>query len=131
VREIHGREDLAAAFADAARASAQAAVFMTDNALFAHRSAIAELALVHHLPTIHSFPPEVQDGGLMSFSINLADRYRRAAAMADRILRGALPAEIPVEQPTTFTLAINMRTAGALGIVFPPAILVRADEVIE
>ena len=131
VREIRGRDDLAPAFADASRAGAQAAVFMTDNALFADRTAIAALALAHRLPTIHSFPPEVQDGGLMSFGNNLADRYRRAASLTDMVLRGARPADIPIEQPTTFTLTINMRTAAAFGIVFPPAILVRADDVIE
>jgi putative ABC transport system substrate-binding protein len=119
VREIHGLDDVAAGFAVAADASAQAVVFMTDNALFAHRRNVAELAITHRLPSIHSFPPEAQDGGLMAFSVNLPDRYRRAAALADQILRGARPAELPIEQPTTFHLAVNTRTAAAWVSCFP------------
>jgi putative tryptophan/tyrosine transport system substrate-binding protein len=130
-RELRGAEDLAPAFDDAARAEAQAVVFMTDNALFAHRKEIAELALAHRLPSIHSFPPEAQDGGLMSYNPDLAESYRRAAALADRILKGARPADLPVEEPTRFTFIVNLKTAKALGLTIPQSLLARADEVIE
>ena len=104
---------------------------MTDNLMFGHRKEVAEQALADHLPSIHSFAPEVEDGGLMSFGADLEETYRRAAALADKILKGAKPADLPVEEPTMFTLAVNMKTARALGITIPPTLLVRADEVIE
>jgi putative tryptophan/tyrosine transport system substrate-binding protein len=130
-RELHGVEDLASAFDDATRAGAQAAVFMTDNVMFGHRKQVAELALAHHLPSIHSFPPEVRDGGLMFYGPSSGESYGRAAALADRILQGARPGELPVEQPTKFELIINLRTAKALGLTIPESFLLRADEVIE
>jgi putative ABC transport system substrate-binding protein len=130
-REFHGVEDLAPAFDDATRAGAQAVVFMTDNLMFGHRKQVAELALAHHLPSMHSFPPEVRDGGLMFYGPSQGENYRRAAALADRILKGARPAELPVEQPTTFELVVNLKTAKALGLTIPESLLLRADEVIE
>jgi putative ABC transport system substrate-binding protein len=130
-RELRGAEDLALAFEDAARAGVQCVIFLTDNTMFGRRKEIAELALAHRLPSIHSFPPEVRDGGLMSFGPDNVDAYRRAAALADRILKGVHPADLPVEEPTRFTLAVNLKTAAALGIALPPTILIRADEVIE
>jgi putative tryptophan/tyrosine transport system substrate-binding protein len=130
-RKVTGVEDLARAFDDAKKADAQAVVFMTDNALFGHRKEVADLALAYHLPTIHSFPPEVEDGGLMSFGPSQEDSYRRAAALADKILKGARPADLPVEEPTRFSLSINLKTAKSLGISLPPSIMIRADEVIE
>jgi putative ABC transport system substrate-binding protein len=130
-RQIHGVEDLAPAFDDASRVEAQAVVFMTDNELFGHRKEVAHLSLGHHLPSIHSFEPEAQDGGLMSYGPSLGESYRRVAALADKILKGARPADLPVEEPTKFELVINLKTAKALGLAIPPSILVRADEVIE
>ncbi|HYM02992.1 MAG TPA: ABC transporter substrate-binding protein [Stellaceae bacterium] len=130
-RELGGIEDLESAFEDAARAGAQAVIFMTDNAMFGRRKEIAELAATHHLPSIHSFPQEVEDGGLISFGPDIDESYRRAAGLADSILKGAHPADLPVEEPTRFTLAINMRTAKRLGVTLPASIHVRADEVIE
>ena len=130
-RELGGLDDLAPAFDDALRAKAQAAVFMADNTMFGHRKEVAELALAHRLPTIHSFPPETQDGGLMSYGPSNDENYKRAAALTDRILRGARPSELPVEQPTRFELVINLNTARALGLTVPPGLLARADEVIE
>jgi putative tryptophan/tyrosine transport system substrate-binding protein len=130
-RALGGVSDLAPAFDDVLRAKAQAAVFMSDNTMFGHRKEVAELALAHKLPTIHSFPPEAQDGGLMSYGPSNDENYKRAAALADRILRGARPNELPVEQPTRFELVINLRTAKALGLTVPPTLLARADEVIE
>jgi putative ABC transport system substrate-binding protein len=130
-RELRGAQDLSPAFDDATRAGVQAVIFMTDNALFGHRKKIAELALAHRLPSIHSFPPEVQDGSLMSYGPDLTESYRRAAALADRILKGMRPADLPVEEPTKFALLVNLKTARALGMTVPQSILARADEVIE
>jgi putative tryptophan/tyrosine transport system substrate-binding protein len=130
-RELKGVEDLESAFDDAVRAKAQAAVFMADNLMFGNRKLVAEIALKHHLPTIHSFPPEVRDGGLMFYGPSNEENYRRSAALADRILKGARPSELPVEQPTKFELIINLKTAKALGLTIPESFLLRADEVIE
>ena len=130
-RELKGLEDLELAFEDAVRAKARAAVFMADNVMFGNRKLVAEFALKHSLPTIHSFPPEVQDGGLMFYGPSNDENYRRSAALADRILKGARPSELPVEQPTKFELIINLKTAKALGLTIPEALLLRADELIE
>ena len=130
-RKLSGLEDLASAFDDAARAKAQAAIFMTDNTMFGHRKLVAELALTHSLPTIHSFRLEVQDGSLMSYGPTDDEILRRVAALADKILRGARPSELPVEYPTKFELIINLKTAKALGLTIPESFLLRADQVIE
>jgi len=130
-RELKAVEDLESAFDDAIRAKAQAAVFMADNVMFGNRKQVAELALKHRLPTIHSFPPEVRDGGLMFYGPSNEENYQRSAALADRILKGARPSELPVEQPTKFELIINLKTAKALGMTIPESFLLRADEVIE
>jgi putative tryptophan/tyrosine transport system substrate-binding protein len=130
-RELKGVEDLESAFDDAVRAKARAAVFMADNVMFGNRKQVAELALKHHLPTIHSFPPEVRDGGLMFYGPSNEENYQRSAALADRILKGAHPSELPVEQPTKFELIINLKTAKAFGLTIPESFLLRADELIE
>lgn len=130
-RDIAAMDDLAPAFDGAAASGATALVFLTDNLMFGHRKEIADFALSHRLPSIHSFSTEVADGGLLSYGPDLNESYQRAAALADRILRGASPAELPVEEPTRFDLAINMKTAKALGLPIPPTLLARADEVIE
>ncbi len=130
-RKLSGVEDLASAFDDATRAKAQAGIFMSDNALFGQRKLVAELALTHSLPTIHSYRLEVQDGGLMFYGPSEVEINRRAAALADRILRGARPSELPVENPTRFELVINLKIAKALGLTVPPTLIARADEVIE
>jgi putative ABC transport system substrate-binding protein len=130
-REIKELEDLESAFGDAVRAKAQAAIFMADNVMFGNRKQVAELALKHRLPSIHSFPPEVRDGGLMFYGPSNEENYQRCAALADRILKGARPNELPVEQPTRYELIINLKTANALGLTIPESFLLRADEVIE
>jgi putative tryptophan/tyrosine transport system substrate-binding protein len=90
-----------------------------------------ERAAYHRLPAIYSFPYYAAEGGLISYGVNIEDLYRRAAAYVDRILRGAKPAELPVEQPTKFELVINLKTAKALGLAVPDKLLATADEVIE
>jgi putative ABC transport system substrate-binding protein len=95
------------------------------------RSKIAELALKERLPTVCAFREYVEAGGLMSYGANLGAAHRRAAAYVDRILKGARPADLPVEQATTFELVINSKTAKALGLTIPQSLLVRADEVIQ
>ena len=130
-RELKGIEDLETAFDDAIRAKAQAAVFMADNVMFGNRKRVAELALKQRLPTIHSFPSEVEDGGLMFYGPSNGENYRRAAALTERILKGKRPSELPVERPTKFELIINLKTAKALGLTISEAFLLRADQVIE
>ncbi len=129
--EMHTADDLAAAFDGAKNSGAQAAIFLTDNAMFGRRKDVAAIALAHRLPSVHSFTPEVEDGGLLSFGPDLDESYRRAAALTDAILKGTRPADLPVEEPTRFVLALNLQTAAALGITIPPAVLVRADRVVE
>jgi putative ABC transport system substrate-binding protein len=102
-----------------------------DPTLGAHRKLILELAAKNRLPAVYSQSQWVSAGGLMSFGANFADLYRRAATYVDKILKGAKPADLPVEQPTTFELVINLKTAKALGLTIPQSLLQRADQVIE
>jgi putative ABC transport system substrate-binding protein len=104
---------------------------MPDAMFFFHRERIAELAVQHRLPSIsilHEYP---HLGGLMSYIVDIPDSYRRAAPYVDKILRGAKPADLPVEQPTKFNLTINQKTARAIGLAIPQALLLRAEKVIE
>jgi putative ABC transport system substrate-binding protein len=102
------------------------------NALFVSNSRrIVELAASARLPVIYPFRSFVEEGGLMSYGVNLADNFRRAASFVDRILKGASPADLPIEEPTKFELVINMETVKALGITVPPTLLARTDELIE
>ena len=130
-RVLKGLEDLELAFENAKSANAKAAVFMADNVMFGDRKLVAETALKHGFPTIHSFPPEVRDGGLMFYGASNDENYERSAALADRVLKGARPSELPVEQPIKFELIINLKTAKALGLTIPEPFLLRADEVIN
>jgi putative ABC transport system substrate-binding protein len=104
---------------------------VTDPLLNTNRVSINSLAIADRLPTIHGEKAYVEAGGLMSYGANYPDLFRRAAEQVDKILRGAKPGDIPVEQPTKFDLAVNLRTAKALGLTVPPSILVQADDVIE
>ena len=130
-KELEGVQDLAPAFDYVKNSGAQGLIFITDNLMFGRRKEVAALALSHHLPSIHSFPPEVEDGGLMSYGPDQRENYRRAAALADNVLKGERPADLPAEEPTRFSLCINLKTATALGLTVPPQLLARADEVIE
>ena len=129
--EIRNVEDVNQAFADIERARADGLIVFGGPVTLAHRSAIIGLAAKRQLPAIWSDRERVVDGGLMSYGADVADLYRRAAGYVDRILKGAKPADLPVEQPTRFVLAINLKTAKALGLTIPQSLLVRADEVIQ
>jgi putative ABC transport system substrate-binding protein len=102
-----------------------------DTFLFTERQRIAELAREHRLPGIYAWRELTELGGLMSYSARLTEQFRRAAVYVDKILRGASPATLPVESPSQYELVINLKTAKALGLAIPPALLVRADELIQ
>ena len=124
-------EEIDRAFAAMSRERAEALIVGADNVFSGHRHRIVGAAAKARLPAIFSDSRYVDDGGLMSYGINQQEYFRKAAMHVHKILKGAKPAELPVEQPTTLELVINMKTAKALGIVFPQTILLRADRVIE
>jgi ABC-type uncharacterized transport system substrate-binding protein len=128
--EIRRAEDIAPAF-ESLKDRADALYVVGDALVITHRVRINTLTLIARLPTIYFVREYVEAGGLMSYGPNVPDLFRRAANMVDKILRGAKPGELPVEQPTKFDLVINLTTAKALGLEVPPSLLARADEVIE
>ena len=128
--EIRRAEDIAPAF-EALKGRAEALYVVGDAVVMTHRVRINTLALAARLPTSFNYREYVEAGGLMSYGANLSDLFRRAADYVDKILRGAKPGDLPVEQPTRFNLIINLTTAKALGLDVPATLLARADEVIE
>jgi len=125
------REELPAAFAAIVKARAGAVDVWGDTVFGLHRAAVADLALKARLPTMFKSRANVDAGGLMAYGPDFIDIYRRAAGYVDKILKGAKAADLPVEQPTKLTLAINTKTAKALGLTIPHALMLRADEIIE
>jgi putative tryptophan/tyrosine transport system substrate-binding protein len=129
--EVRGPNDFNSAFSSLTRARVDALILQTDQLTWIHRQQIAKLTVQNRLPTIFFAREYVDGGGLMSYGASLADLYRRSASYVDKILAGASPAELPVEQPTKFELVVNLNTAKALGITIPEAILLRANEVLR
>ncbi len=123
--------DFERAFSAAVRGRAGAILVLGSPRFFPERARIAEMALKHHLPTSFQRPQYAEAGGLMAYAVDFNDMYRRAAEYADKILKGAKPADLPVEQPTRFELVINLKTAKALGLTMPQSILIRADHVVQ
>jgi putative ABC transport system substrate-binding protein len=131
VLEVRSPGDLERAFEGAVRARADAAIRMIDPLVFMLRKETAALAEKHRLPVIYPSSEDVEAGGLVAYGTNVPEQYRQAATLVDKILRGAKPADLPVEQPTKFELVINLKTAKALGLTIPRSVLLRADRVIE
>jgi ABC-type uncharacterized transport system substrate-binding protein len=129
--EVRRPEDLEKAFTSMVRERAEALIVLSSTLLRAHRTRIAGLAARHRLPSIFDVREYVEGGGLMSYGPNYGDLFRRAATYVDRILKGARPGDLPIEQPTKFELVISLRTARALALTIPPSLLARADELIQ
>jgi putative ABC transport system substrate-binding protein len=128
--EVRRPEDIAPAV-ESLKDGVEALYVISDPVINTNRIRINTLALRARIPTMHSLREYVEVGGLISYGPNVSDMFRRAGELVDKILRGAKPADIPVEQPTKFDLVINLTTAKALGLAVPDKLLARADEVIE
>ena len=129
--EVKEPNDYPIAFGAASKGRLGGVSVVSDSVMFAHRSRLLDLAVKHKIPTMHTQSLWVQSGAIMSYGAYFPELYRRAAYYVDKILKGAKPADLPIEQPTTFELVINLRTARALGLTIPPSVLLRADQVIE
>jgi putative ABC transport system substrate-binding protein len=131
ILQVRSGADLKGAFEAAVRARADAALRMLDPVATDLRNQTVQLAAEYRLPVIYPFREDVAAGGLVSYGANLPGQYRQAATFVHKIFNGAKPADLPVEQPTKFDLAVNLQAAKALGLTVPPTLLARADEVIE
>ena len=131
VLEARRGNDFAAAFRAAGTERAQALIVLADALFFAQRSQVAELGIKHRLPSMFDDAPSVEAGGMISYGANLADLFSRSAIYVDKILKGAKPADLPVEQPTKFELVVNLKAAKQIGLTIPPNVLARADRVIR
>ena len=129
--EVRQPSDLATAFSALAAWRAGAVLALSDPVFGSELAELAKLAAKNRLPAMYSRREFAEAGGLLAYGPNFSDAYRRAAVYVDKILKGARPADLPVEQPTKFELVVNLRTAKALGLTIPPAVLARADEVVE
>jgi putative ABC transport system substrate-binding protein len=128
---VRGPDELDRAFSTMTRERADALIVFPSPMLFNERRRIVDLAVQHRLPSISVAREFVELGGLIAYGASITDLVRRTATYVDKILKGAKPADLPVEQPTKFEFVINMRTAKTLGLTIPPSILIRADSVIE
>ena len=131
VVEISKDSDLDGAFLKVRSIRPDAILVVADPLLANLQPKIAEFLTQNRLPSIYTYREQVLAGGLVSYATNYYELFRRAAAVADKILKGAKPSNLPVQQPTKFELVINLKTARALGLTIPPTLLARADEVIE
>ena len=127
----HTPNEYAGAFTVIARQRPDALFVASSAPAFAHRRLIVEFAVKNRMPGMYPWREPVEAGGLMSYGVSVSDLFRRAAGYVDKILKGAKPADLPVEQPTKFELVINLKIAKSLGLTIPPSVLVRADEVIR
>jgi putative ABC transport system substrate-binding protein len=128
---VHEASGIESTFATLTRERPDALIVHGYIVLVQHRTRIVDFAAQHRLPTIYSLREFVEAGGLMSYGVYLPEVYRRAAVQVDKILKGTKPADIPVEQPTTFELVLSLKTAQALGLTIPPSLLFQATEVIR
>ena len=128
---VRGPDDFADAFEAAVKSGAGGLITLDDPFTIAHRTRIVNLALKYRLPAVYGVRPFADAGGLMTYGPDRVDQNRRAATYVDKILRGAKPADLPVEQPTKFELVINLKTAKALGLTIPQSLLLRADQIIQ
>jgi putative tryptophan/tyrosine transport system substrate-binding protein len=128
---VRTKEEIEDAFAAIVRERPGALLVLADRLFLYHRARIMDFAAKHRLPGVHAYRELVESGGLMSYGPSYAGMHRRAAYYVDKILRGASPADLPVEQPTKFELVINLKTAKALGLTIPPSLLLRADQIIQ
>jgi putative ABC transport system substrate-binding protein len=131
VLEVRRPDDIDRVLATIGKERPGGLLLLGDPVISTSQRRIAELAVKSRLPAIYTVREWTEAGGLMSYGTRFADLYRRAATFVDKILKGARPADLPIEQPTTFELVINRRTARALGLTVPPSLLLRADQVIE
>jgi putative ABC transport system substrate-binding protein len=129
--EVRGPKDIDAAFRAATSEHADAVLILAVPAAFSHRKQVIDLAAKSRLPVIYAQKEVVEDGGLMNYGVSIPDLFRRAAAYVDKILKGAKPAELPVEQPTKFELVMNLKAAKQIGLTIPQSVLARADRVIR
>jgi putative ABC transport system substrate-binding protein len=129
--EARNPQEIDSAFAAMTRERAGALLILPDGIFLSQRRQIAELAVKRRLPSVYGTPEYAEAGGLMTYSPNRLDQQRRAATFVDKILKGAKPADLPVEQPAKFELFINLRTAKAIGLTIPPSLLQRADQIID
>ena len=129
--QIRSASELQSAFKKATEARAGSLLVITGELEYPHRQRIAELAAASRLPAMYDLRPFVEAGGLISYGADLNEIWRRAAGYVDKILKGAKPADLPIEQPTKFDLIINLKAAKALGLTIPQSILLRADDVIQ
>jgi putative ABC transport system substrate-binding protein len=129
--EVGDPDKLQEAFDTLQKERVEALLVSPDITFYSRRRQIAELAATTRLPAIYGYRHHVEEGGLMSYGPDIPDQYRRAAIYVDKILKGARPADLPVEQATKFELVLNLKTSRALGLTVPPSLLARADEVIE
>ncbi len=126
-----GPKDIETAFREARKGRADAVLVLQGGVFNLQRKQIAALAVKSRLPAIYHAPEYVEDGGLMSYGVSVTDLYRRAATYVDKILKGAKPSDLPVEQPKKFEFVINLKAAKQIGLTIPPNVLVRADRVIK
>jgi ABC-type uncharacterized transport system substrate-binding protein len=128
---VHGAKDLVAAFPDISKNQIRGALVASSAFMFVHRQVLVDLTATHRIAAIYENELFVEIGGLMSYGVDVSEMQRRAATYVDKILRGARPANLPIEQPTKFNLVLNTRTAKALGLMVPQSLLLRADQVID